>query len=84
MDCCLERFRSRTVLLRSLVKQISVKPGIFVIGLDKAKYRQGRILDLTGTMIFVPVIGMKGINAMSTSYTVDEKVRPKGDMFKIS
>jgi len=28
------------------------------------------------------IIGMKEIDAMMTSYTVDEKVRPKGDMFK--
>jgi hypothetical protein len=29
------------------------------------------------------IIGMKEIDAMMTSCTVDEKVRPKGDMFKI-
>jgi len=26
---------------------------------------------------------MKGINAMPTGYTLEEKVRPKGDMFTL-
>ena len=28
------------------------------------------------------IVGMKGINTMPIGYTVEEKVRPKGDTFK--